>query len=151
MSLCHNRDPVGHRQRLLLIVRHVNDGRAEALLQLLDLDLHGFAQLLVERPEWLVHQENRRFEHDCSRDCHPLLLAAGQFVWVAPGIIRKLDEVERTANPFGPEVLADAAHLQGEGDIFGDGQMREQGIALEDHPDIAAIGRYGRDVAPAND
>src|SRR5205085_2609823 len=36
----HHRDPVAHRQRLLLIVGDVDEGRLRALLDLLELELH---------------------------------------------------------------------------------------------------------------
>jgi hypothetical protein len=54
----HHRDPVGDRQRLLLVVRHVDGGDAELLLQLADLAAHLDAQLGVEVGERLVEQQH---------------------------------------------------------------------------------------------
>src|SRR6185437_1420241 len=42
-------NPVRHRQRLALIVRHEHESDAEPPLQILQLDLHLLAQLQVER------------------------------------------------------------------------------------------------------
>ena len=67
-----------HRQRLALVVRDVDEGHAELPVQLLQLDLHVLAQLLVERAERLVHQHQLRLEHQRARQRHALLLAAGE-------------------------------------------------------------------------
>ena len=44
-----NGDPVGHRQRFGLIMRHIDDGKADLFVQAGDLKLHLFAQVFVER------------------------------------------------------------------------------------------------------
>jgi hypothetical protein len=49
-------DAVRHGQRFRLVVRDVHDGHAELLVQVLDLELHLLAKLLVERAERLVHE-----------------------------------------------------------------------------------------------
>jgi hypothetical protein len=64
-------------------VGHVDHGHAQALVQVLDLHLHVFAQLLVERAERFVHQHQLRFEHQRPGQRHTLLLAAGQLRRVA--------------------------------------------------------------------
>ena len=45
----HDRDPVGHGERLLLVVGNVDARDAEVLLQLAQLDLHVLAKFAVER------------------------------------------------------------------------------------------------------
>ena len=74
----HDRDPVGHRQRLLLVVRDVDEGDPELLLDRLQLDLERLAELRVERAERLVEQQHRRLEDERPRERDPLLLAAGE-------------------------------------------------------------------------
>jgi hypothetical protein len=37
-------------------------------------------------------------------------------------------------------------HFQPEADVLADGHVGEQGVALEDHTDVALIGRHGGDV-----
>jgi hypothetical protein len=51
---------VAHRERLLLVVRDVDEGQPDLLLDLLELDLHRLAQLQVERAERLVEQQDLR-------------------------------------------------------------------------------------------
>ena len=59
-ALVEDGDPVAHRERLLLVVRDVDERHPELLLDLLQLDLHLLAQLQVERAERLVEQERPR-------------------------------------------------------------------------------------------
>ena len=68
-----------HGQRLLLVVGDEDQGDAELLLQLLQLELHLLAQLAVERAERLVAQAAPRGSITMragQRDA--LLLAAGE-------------------------------------------------------------------------
>ena len=58
----------------------------------LDLDLHLLAQVLVERAERLVEQQDIRIEDEPARQRHALLLAAGQFARVAIGEAGEADE-----------------------------------------------------------
>ncbi len=77
-ALVHHDDAVGHRHRLRLVVRHVDDGQREALLQLADLLAHLPAQARVEVGQRLVEQQHRRLEHQRARHRDALLLAAGE-------------------------------------------------------------------------
>ena len=52
-----DRDPVRHRQRLLLVVGHVDERDPDRALDLLQLDLHLLAELQVEGAERLVERE----------------------------------------------------------------------------------------------
>ena len=63
----HDRNPVGHHERLALVMGHIDKGDAEALVQALDLELQPFAQLLVQGAQWLIHQEHARVEDDGAR------------------------------------------------------------------------------------
>ncbi len=58
--IVHDRDPVRHRQRLLLVVGDVDEGDPDLALDLLELDLHLAPQLQVERAERLVEQQHLR-------------------------------------------------------------------------------------------
>ena len=80
-----HRHAVGHDQRLLLVVRDHHEGDADLVLQALQLELHGAAELLVERGERLVEQEQARALHQRAGERHALLLAAGELVGAAVG------------------------------------------------------------------
>jgi hypothetical protein len=57
LAVVHDGDAVGHGQRFLLVVRDVDEGYAEVGVQAAHLELQVLAQLLVERPQRLVHQQ----------------------------------------------------------------------------------------------
>ena len=48
-ALVHQHDPIRHRQRFLLVVRDVEEGRTELLLDPAQFELHRLAKLEVER------------------------------------------------------------------------------------------------------
>ena len=78
-----DRQAVAHRERLLLVVGHVDERDADLLLDRLELDLHLLAQLQVERAQRLVEQQHARpvDERPSQRDA--LALAAGQLARLA--------------------------------------------------------------------
>ena len=81
----HHRDRVGHRHGLLLIVRHVDEGDADVLLDALELDLQLLAQAQVQRAERLVEQQRARPVDERAGERDALLLAAGELRRLALG------------------------------------------------------------------
>ena len=80
-----HRHAVGHHERLLLVVGDDDEGDADLVLQALQLHLHGAAQLLVERAERLVEQQQTRPLDQRARQRDALLLAAGELLGLAVG------------------------------------------------------------------
>ncbi len=78
LAAVHDGDPVGHRERLFLVVRHVDERRPELVLDALELELHLLAQLDVERAERLVEEQRGRPVDESARQRDALLLAAGE-------------------------------------------------------------------------
>ena len=74
----HDRDPVGHGQRLTLVMGDVDEGDADLLLDALELDLHLLAELQVERAQRLVQEQHPRVHHQRAGERDALLLAAGE-------------------------------------------------------------------------
>ena len=99
-ALRHHGEPVGQAQRLALVMGHEHGGDAELALDLLHLDLHRGAQILVERGERLVEQQHLRTDHQSARQRHALLLAARQLPRLAvlePGELHQRQDVGRRA------------------------------------------------------
>ena len=71
-------DAVRHRQRFLLVVGDEDRRRAGQALDALDLDLHVEAQVLVQRRERLVQQQDCRLHRQRAGQRDALLLAARQ-------------------------------------------------------------------------
>ena len=140
-------DLVGERQRLLLVMRDVDEGAADAAVQRLQLVLQFGPQLLVERRERLVQQQQRRVEDQGAGQRHALLLAARKLRRPAFGEGGKLHQVERRAHLRVAVGAGQAADPQREGDVLRHRHVREQRIALEDHAEVAPLRRQGGDVA----
>ena len=69
-------DPLAHGQRLELVGRGVQHGRAEIAVQPLELGPHVVAQLGVEVGQGLVEQQQLGPAHQGAADRDALLLAA---------------------------------------------------------------------------
>ena len=74
----------------LLIVRDVDRGDADAVLNLADGVAHLDAQLRVEVGERLVHQQHVRLDDDGAGERDALLLTAGKALGQAVGILGDL-------------------------------------------------------------
>ena len=72
----HDADPVGHGQRLLLVVGDEEGGRAQAGLEDADLLPELEPDLGVEGGERLVEQQHPRLDRQRPGEGDPLLLAA---------------------------------------------------------------------------
>ena len=77
-TLIQNGDTLAECHRLLLIVRHVHHGGAEAAVQLDQLRPRVSAQSRIQIRQRFIEQECACVAHDGSADGHALALAAGQ-------------------------------------------------------------------------
>jgi hypothetical protein len=71
----------------------------------LQLDLHGFAQLEVERAERFVEQQHIRIQHHAAGNRDALLLATGKLVDFAIGDIRQRDALENVMHLGADDVV----------------------------------------------
>ena len=88
LAAVHHRDPVGHRERLLLVVRHVDERDADLALDPLQLHLQALAELQVEGAERLVEQQDLGQVDQRAGQRDPLLHAAGELIRPAVGLGR---------------------------------------------------------------
>ena len=95
LPVAHDADPVGHGQRLLLVVGDEQGGGAEPLLQGADLLAQLQPDLGVERGQRLVEQQHVRLDRQRPGQRDALLLAAGQLVRVLAGLRGQADHVEQ--------------------------------------------------------
>ena len=137
-------------RRLGLVMGHHDEGDADLLLQLRQLEAHGLAQFGVERRERLVEQENLRLFHQGAGKRHALALAAGQLIGHARAEVAELHEVERLLHAPVPLGLRHAVDLETIGDVVGDRHMRKHGIRLEHHVHGAPVGRNFAHVLAVN-
>jgi hypothetical protein len=129
-------------------VGHVDEGDPDRLLERLQLDLEGLAQLGVEGAQGLVQQQHRRVEDQRPGQRDPLLLAAGQLGRPPPLQPLQLDQDQGLGDPPLGLGLAHVLEAQPEGDVVGHVQEREQGVALEHRVDLALVRRGAGHVDP---
>ena len=150
LALLHHHQPVGHGQRLLLVVRDHDRGQAELSLQVADLDADLLAQFGVEIGERFVEQKHVGLHGERPGERDALLLAAGELARVALVEPGQAHEPQGLGDPRRAVGGSDLAHFQTEGDDLRDRHMREERIGLEDQAAIALPGRQGGDVALAD-
>ena len=112
-------------------------------LQFAQLDAHALPQLRVEIRERLVQQEQLRFSHERARQREPLLLAAGELRRGAFLEALQPDESKRFRDH--PPRLSPRRGLRAdaerERDVLEHAHVRPDRVGLEDHPDVACVGR----------
>ncbi len=91
----HHRDPVGERQRLLLVVGDIERGDAEPVDQRAQLAAQLHPDAGIERRHRLVEQQHFGIGGERAGQRDALLLAAGKLVRIAPGEMVDLDEVRQ--------------------------------------------------------
>ena len=144
--LLHQADAVGQRQRLLLIMRDEHRGDPGLALQLRDHLAHLQAQLRVEIRQRLVHEEEARPDHHRAGQRDALALAAGEFRRAALRESLQSHALERLSDAFAHIRLADVARAQAIGDVVIHRLVREQGVVLKHHADVALVGGQMRHV-----
>ena len=123
--------------------------RAEIGLQPLDLVLHLLAQVLVQGTQRLVHEQQAGLVDGGAGQGHALLLAAGELRWTT--LAHSPPAAPCAAPPRPARVDAGLRHLphaQRKADVLRHRHVREQGVVLEHHADVAPVGRDGHGVAP---
>ena len=101
----HDDDPVGHRERLLLVVRDVDEHEAELALEVAQLDPHPQLEQPVEVAERLVEEQRLRARHEHTGERDALLLATRERARLAVGELREADHLERLHRAPAPLLL----------------------------------------------
>ena len=114
-------------------MRDDDEGDAEGLLDVDQLELRVLAQLLVERGERLVEQQQLGLRDEGARQRDALSLTAGELVRLALCERPELDHVEHLVDAPGDLRLGHAQLLEAERDVLLDRHVREERIGLEHH------------------
>ena len=140
-SVVHDHDAIGQTHGLVLVVRHVNGRRAEALLQAPQFAAHLHAQLGVEVGQRFVEQQQVRLHDQCTRQRDALLLAARE---LARETARHRFEAYRLQRGrygrnarAGPDLCGRAANTRRSRTPT----VRKQRVILEHHADAPAMRR----------
>ena len=146
MPLVHHQHGIGNRKGFALIVGHVQRGDIKLLLQFADLIAHAAPQVGVEVTQRLVKQQHLRLEDQGARQRHALLLAAGDLIDIAVFESFQIDHRQRLFHPRFHVAARHAKHFQAVADVIPQRHMREQGVRLKHHTDIALLNGAMGDV-----
>jgi hypothetical protein len=148
-AVVHDDDPVGHGERLLLVVRDQDRGDAKAALQRADLPAQVQAHARVERGKRFVEQEQRGRGRQRARERDALLLPARELRRVLAARPLQPDQREQRLDPRDARGSGGPGVGEPVADVLRDGEVREQGVGLEHDAEVALRGGQARDVAPA--
>lgn len=132
----------GHGQCLTLVVGDKDDGHAEILVDMLDLQLHMLAQLLVERPQRFVHQHQFGVKDQRAGQSDALLLTARKLLRVAAGELPQTHHVQHLLHLGVDFRSRKLAHRQWKAQVLGDRHVWKQRVILKDHADVALVWRH---------
>jgi hypothetical protein len=143
-ALVHHDDQVGRRHRFHMVMRDIDGGEFVPRMQPPDLAAHLVAEIGVEVRQRLVEQQRGRLHDKRARECHALLLTAGELMWIAVSERRETRDVEDRAHARVPIRPGRFACLQPIRDVRGDGHMRPERVILKNHRHVASFGRHDR-------
>ncbi len=146
--LVHDRDLVGHRHRLEMVVGDIDRGRLDAIVQVAQLAAHHMEKLGVERAQRLVHQEGLRTAHHGSPERYAVAVAAGELRCFARHQMLDPQHPRGLLHPLANLVPRHTLALQREADVLPDIHMRIEREQLEHERDVAGGGTVERDVLP---
>ena len=159
----HDGHAIRHGHGFGLIVRDVENGRAQPPPEQDEFRAHVDAQLCVEVGQRFVHQESLWVPRDRASQSHPLPLPARKLSRLA---IEKEPKTERFGNrdddtidvlSFGPAGSREApeqrktlgarqfAHDERNGQVLSDRHVRVERVGLENHRDVAILRRHAID------
>jgi hypothetical protein len=116
-------------------------GEPEAAVHLVQLGADVTAQAGIEVAERLVEQDQFRSGHESTGERNPLLLPPGQLRRVAIEQRGAVDHRRGLLHPAFADPRLDPPRPQRVADVLADGHVRPQRVRLEDHADLALVGR----------
>ncbi|MNP13806.1 hypothetical protein D3C76_1061020 [compost metagenome] len=146
LAVVENRDARGQRQRFVLVVGDEHETGTDLTVDALQLGLQLFAQVLVQRRQWLVEQQKFRLEHQRPGNRHALLLAAGHLGGFLVHVCTEADHFKDVLDPAIAFFNGDFADAQRVGHVVGHAHVREQRITLEHHAVVPLLGGAPDDV-----
>ena len=151
LTAVHNGDTPRHGHRLFLIVGHHHAGNADALKDIDHFQLHPVAQLLIQRPHWLIKQQQFRSFRQAAGQGHALTLAAGELMRFTLCELLHMHQRQHLLHPAGDFGLGQFVLLEAKGDILLHRHMGKQRVGLEHHINRPLIRRHPRQIDAIQD
>ena len=145
-ALVHDGEAARHGHRLLLVVRHHDEGEAKLLLQAHQLEARALAQLAVERGQRLVEQQELGPLDQRAGQRHALALAARELRRPAFAVVGQRTWSSASATRVAISAARQALAAQAVADVGRHVHVREEGVGLEHHVDRPAVRRHAGHV-----
>ena len=146
LAAVHDRDARRERHRFVLVVGHDDEGDADLMLQIHELELGLLAQFLVQRRQRLIEQQHLRAAHQRPRQRHALPLAAGELVRLALCQPPELHHFKRLLDAGAFCLLVERQPAQAVADIVLHRHVRKQCVGLEHHVDRPLVRRHAAHI-----
>src|SRR5690606_1159688 len=137
--LAQDGDPVAHLDGLVDVVGDEDDRLAHVGLDAQELVLQAVPGDRIDRPERLVHDQDRLVGPGRPGDADALALSTGELLRVAVAVLGgvEADQLEELVDPGGDALLLPAQQLRDHADVLGHGHVGEQADLLDDVADVA--------------
>ena len=129
---------------------HKDERDAEAFLKLFELHSHLDAQFGIQGAERFVEQEHLGLADDRPREGDPLALAARHLRRLALHKLAQRGHLHHAVHTLFDLGSRNFFHPESESDVFKNGEVWKQGVALEDLIHIAPVRRIKSHVLSAD-
>ena len=133
-------DPVGHGEGFALVMGNVDDGDAEPVVEVLQLDLHLLPELEVQGAKGLVQEQNVGFIDKGPGQSNALLLTTTELAGTPLFEARQPYQFQGGLHPWLDLPLLHLSHLEREGDVLLHIHVGEEAVVLENHPQVSLVG-----------
>jgi hypothetical protein len=147
--MIEDRDPIGQRQGLSLIVGYVDEGRAGLAMKTSQFGFHLDLDAKVEGGQGFIEEQHPRAIHQRARERDPLRLAARHLVTSTLREPAQADELKGLGDSLPKLTFRGMRDPQAEGHVFKNIQVGEQRSPLEDHVHRSPVGRDAGQVLVA--
>ncbi len=120
---------------------YIDRRRSRALVGGPDLLAQRQPELRVEVRQRFVEEQHAGTAHQGAGQRHPLLLPAREVGHGPAGVLLHADRREHVDDPRADLAAGEPPHAQRVGDVREHRHVGPEGVALEHHPDVAAVGR----------
>jgi hypothetical protein len=141
-AVAHHHDLVAHGHGFNLVMGDVDRSCFQPLVQFLDLAAHRHAQLGVKVGQRLVEQEHLRVAHDRAAHGHALALPARELPRITVEQRIQRQDLGGALDLRFDGGLVRLGEVQREGHVVAHRHVRVQRVVLEDHRDVACLGRH---------
>ncbi len=140
-AVAHDRDPVGDGHRFFLVVGDEDHRRLDLAVDADQFGAHLAAEGRVEAGERFVEQEEVRAADERLGNGDALPLAARKLVDAAVEQAGNVEDARDVLGALPDQVARLAVGLEGEADVLAHVEVRVKRDGLEDHRDVALLGR----------